>query len=270
MKRRRAAIRARVGGLLLAALAALVPLLAVYMPRNVDAAAVQTRFDWAVHYLLTRHGYAHALGVALSHVWLPREAKDLLNGIVAVKAHNDTGHRSYLLGQVSLNGWWYFYLVTLAVKTPLPLLVGGSARACVARAHRLARTRRLGAGSGRAGARHPRRSRAPSAASTSACATCSSSTRFWHSAAPTYLAHLALLAALRDRRAQAGGTGGAAPARAVAAEHALARLSGLPAVLQRGGRTPASACSWIRISTGDRTSSAWKSARRRWALRSCS
>jgi 4-amino-4-deoxy-L-arabinose transferase-like glycosyltransferase len=121
----RAALGARVGGLLLAALAALVPLLAVYMPRHADPAMVQTRFDWAVHYLLTRHGYAHALGVALSHVWLPREAKDLLNGIIAVKAHNDSGHRSYLLGQVSLNGWWYFYLVTLAVKTPLPLLATG-------------------------------------------------------------------------------------------------------------------------------------------------
>ncbi|MGB9329642.1 MAG: hypothetical protein WCB10_02610, partial [Steroidobacteraceae bacterium] len=121
----RAALGARLGGLLLAALAALVPLLAVYMPRHVDPAMVQTRFDWAVHYLLTRHGYAHALGVALSHVWLPREAKDLLNGIIAVKAHNDSGHRSYLLGQVSLNGWWYFYLVTLAVKTPLPLLATG-------------------------------------------------------------------------------------------------------------------------------------------------
>jgi 4-amino-4-deoxy-L-arabinose transferase-like glycosyltransferase len=121
----RAALGARVGGLFLAALAALVPLLAVYMPRHADPVMVQTRFDWAVHYLLTRHGYAHALGVTLSHLWLPREAKDLLNGIIAVKAHNDSGHRSYLLGQVSLNGWWYFYLVTLAVKTPLPLLGTG-------------------------------------------------------------------------------------------------------------------------------------------------
>ncbi len=120
-----AAIGARFGGLLLVGLAALVPLLAVYMPRHVDPAAVQTRFDWAVQYLLTRHGYAHLLGVALPHLWLPREVKDLLNGIIAVKAHNDSGHRSYLLGQVSLNGWWYFYLVTLAVKTPLPLLAAG-------------------------------------------------------------------------------------------------------------------------------------------------
>jgi hypothetical protein len=61
----------------------------------------------------------------LSHLWLPREFKDLVNGIVSVKAHNDTGHHSYLLGHISLDGWWYFYLVALAVKTPLPLLFSG-------------------------------------------------------------------------------------------------------------------------------------------------
>jgi hypothetical protein len=46
---------------------------------------------------------------------------------VAVEAHNDTGHLAYLLGQVRMTGWWYFYLVALAVKTPLPLLAAGSA-----------------------------------------------------------------------------------------------------------------------------------------------
>jgi hypothetical protein len=56
---------------------------------------------------------------------LPRELKDLVNGIVAVKAHNDSGHLSYLLGQVRVTGWWYFYLVALAVKTPIPLLAAG-------------------------------------------------------------------------------------------------------------------------------------------------
>jgi hypothetical protein len=45
--------------------------------------------------------------------------------MVAVKAHNDSGHLSYLLGRVRLTGWWYFYLVALAVKTPIPLLVAG-------------------------------------------------------------------------------------------------------------------------------------------------
>jgi hypothetical protein len=63
--------------------------------------------------------------VLFAHLWLPRELKDLVNGMVAVKAHNDSGHLSYLLGRVRLTGWWYFYLVALAVKTPIPLLVAG-------------------------------------------------------------------------------------------------------------------------------------------------
>jgi hypothetical protein len=78
-----------------------------------------------VSYLLQERGLDHELGALLSHLWLPRELKDLVNGIVAVKAHNDSGHLSYLLGQVRLTGWWYFYLVALAVKTPIPLLAAG-------------------------------------------------------------------------------------------------------------------------------------------------
>ncbi|HEY0768394.1 MAG TPA: phospholipid carrier-dependent glycosyltransferase, partial [Steroidobacteraceae bacterium] len=117
--------RARWLGLALAALAALVPLSLAYGPRSANAAGVAVRFDWAVSYLLQQPGLDHGLGVLLSHVWLPRELKDLVNGIVAVKAHNDSGHLSYLLGQVSATGWWYFYLVALAVKTPIPLLVAG-------------------------------------------------------------------------------------------------------------------------------------------------
>jgi 4-amino-4-deoxy-L-arabinose transferase-like glycosyltransferase len=33
------------------------------------------------------------------------------------------GHTAYLLGQLSLKGWWYYHLVVFAVKTPLPLIV---------------------------------------------------------------------------------------------------------------------------------------------------
>jgi 4-amino-4-deoxy-L-arabinose transferase-like glycosyltransferase len=118
-------LRVRVDGAILAGLAALVPLLAVYAPRATDVSGVEVRFDWAVNYLLSREGFAHTVGTWLPHLWLPRELKDLVNGIIAVKAHNDAGHRSYLLGQVSPDGWWYFYLVALAVKTPLPLLAAG-------------------------------------------------------------------------------------------------------------------------------------------------
>ena len=111
-------------GLAIAALAALLPLWLVYAPRSPDPAGVAFRFNWAVSYLLLSHGPPHALGVLLAHLWLPRELKDLVNGVVAVKAHNDTGHLSYLLGEVRRDGWWYFYLVALAVKTPIPLLLG--------------------------------------------------------------------------------------------------------------------------------------------------
>jgi len=117
--------RLRVGGLALAGLAALVPVWIAYGPRVSDPAGVAFRFNWAVFYLLQQHGATHGLGVLLSHLWLPRELKDLVNGIVAVEAHNNSGHLSYLLGQVRLTGWWYFYLVALAVKTPIPLLIAG-------------------------------------------------------------------------------------------------------------------------------------------------
>ena len=119
--------RTRLAGLALAALAGLVPVFIAYGPRAMDPGGVAWRFNWAVSYLLNAQGAAHAFGVLLSHLWLPRELEDLANGIVAVKAHNDTGHLSYLLGEVRLTGWWYFYLVALAVKTPIPLLVAGPA-----------------------------------------------------------------------------------------------------------------------------------------------
>jgi len=109
----------------LALLASLLPLALAYGPRSSNPAGVAARFDWAVSYLLQERGLDHQLGVLLSHLWLPRELKDLVNGIVAVKAHNDSGHLSYLLGHVRLTGWWYFYLVALAVKTPIPLLAAG-------------------------------------------------------------------------------------------------------------------------------------------------
>jgi hypothetical protein len=102
-----------------------VPLFLVYGPRAADPAGVAFRFNWAVSYLLQGTGVDHALGVLLSHLWLPRELRELVNGLVAVEAHNNTGHLSFLLGQVRQGGWWYFYLVALAVKTPIPLLAAG-------------------------------------------------------------------------------------------------------------------------------------------------
>jgi hypothetical protein len=49
-------------------------------------------------------------------------APELFAGIRQVITHNDAGHSAYLLGQHSKFGWWYYYFITLAVKTPLPFL----------------------------------------------------------------------------------------------------------------------------------------------------
>jgi hypothetical protein len=44
------------------------------------------------------------------------------SGLGSVLEHNELGHLSYLLGEWSRRGWWYYFIVALAVKTPVPLL----------------------------------------------------------------------------------------------------------------------------------------------------
>src|SRR5262249_26306570 len=55
-----------------------------------------------------------------SQISLP--APDFFDGIQVVLNHNAGGHASYLLGQTSNFGWWYYFPVALAVKTPLAFL----------------------------------------------------------------------------------------------------------------------------------------------------
>jgi len=53
-------------------------------------------------------------------IWVPAPA--LIRGVRPFLQHASGGHPAFLLGHVSQRGWWYYYLVVLAVKTPLPLL----------------------------------------------------------------------------------------------------------------------------------------------------
>ena len=50
-------------------------------------------------------------------------APEVFSGIRAVMRHNSTGHPTYFLGERNITGFWYFYPVVLAVKTPLAFLV---------------------------------------------------------------------------------------------------------------------------------------------------
>ena len=69
---------------------------------------------WAVY----RFSFGHPLGMSFS---MP--APELVSGIKQVMDHEKNGHPSYLLGKISSDGFWNFYLVDIAVKTPLAILL---------------------------------------------------------------------------------------------------------------------------------------------------
>jgi hypothetical protein len=54
---------------------------------------------------------------------VPVPAPQILDGLWQVHNHVDAGHTAYLLGQNSFHGWWYFFPVALAVKTPVAALL---------------------------------------------------------------------------------------------------------------------------------------------------
>ncbi|MBI5085708.1 MAG: glycosyltransferase family 39 protein, partial [Acidobacteria bacterium] len=54
---------------------------------------------------------------------IPLPAPRFLDGLMQVRTLNRDGHAAFLLGQVSNTGWWYFFPVALAVKTPLAVLL---------------------------------------------------------------------------------------------------------------------------------------------------
>jgi len=74
-----------------------------------------------VGFLVIWAGYRFSFGsVSFAAMRLP--APELFAGVREVLNHNSKGHPAYLLGDRSDFGWWYYYPVVLAVKTPLPFL----------------------------------------------------------------------------------------------------------------------------------------------------
>ena len=81
-------------------------------------------------------GFAIAVGVCLFTVWaayffsfgkvpvwnVSLPAWEYFDGIRVALMHNSNGHPAYLLGEARTFGWWYYFPVALAVKTPLALL----------------------------------------------------------------------------------------------------------------------------------------------------
>ena len=62
-----------------------------------------------------------ARSMVLRDSWLPAPA--LVKGAATAWALNKNAPLAYLLGKEKNGGWWYFFLVAVAVKTPLPFLL---------------------------------------------------------------------------------------------------------------------------------------------------
>jgi hypothetical protein len=72
--------------------------------------------------LLVWAGYRFSFGkAAFANIAVP--APELFAGIQAAVRHSAHGHPAYLLGEARLMGWWYFFEVALAVKTPIGFLI---------------------------------------------------------------------------------------------------------------------------------------------------
>jgi Dolichyl-phosphate-mannose-protein mannosyltransferase len=89
-------------------------------------------FLWWAAYFFTWGKVPHGTSV------LP--APDYWDGILDALKHNREGHGTYLFGQHSMLGWWYFFPVAIGVKTPLAflLLMAGGLVTCWQRRLRLA------------------------------------------------------------------------------------------------------------------------------------
>lgn len=55
---------------------------------------------------------------------VPVPAPPYLRGVQAILSFAGGGRPAYLLGRIGTEGWWYYFPIAFAVKTPLPTLLG--------------------------------------------------------------------------------------------------------------------------------------------------
>ncbi len=54
---------------------------------------------------------------------LPVPAPKYFYGLAVKYTHTEAGRPAFLMGELSTEGWWYYFLIAFLIKTPIPLLV---------------------------------------------------------------------------------------------------------------------------------------------------
>jgi hypothetical protein len=88
---------------------------------SVGRRALRLVLVFGVAGLVVWAGYAFSWGPTLGN--LPGPAPAFWSGIQAILDRTGRGSPAFLLGQYSATGWWYYFFVAFAVKTPLATLV---------------------------------------------------------------------------------------------------------------------------------------------------
>ncbi len=96
----------------------LLVVFAVYLPATIASVRQPEKLAAVVERNTVLGRFLHDAGTALS---LP--AHPLPVGLNWLAEHAHRGHQAYLLGRLSMHGWWYYFPVAFAVKTPLAVLL---------------------------------------------------------------------------------------------------------------------------------------------------
>lgn len=112
------------GGLLIALMTAYLVVVAVY---GFDFNMAPPTNHVVELTTIVNHGYQTTGGELIDkvypiirHLLIP---KYYFKGLVMILLHVGNGHDSFLLGQHSNSGWWYYFPVIFLAKTPLPTLI---------------------------------------------------------------------------------------------------------------------------------------------------
>ncbi len=127
------------GALLGAALAAKFSTLPLFAVLVVMTLWVGVRSSVVAGVLVRRAALVGVIGVLLAVACYGPAGPGLyFHGLGLLRFHGEVGHAAYAFGQITKQGWWWYFPAAWAVKTPVVILAASLAGACIV----LARVRR--------------------------------------------------------------------------------------------------------------------------------